>query len=401
MSTEGDSPGSWEIVHVVALVGAGGQFGGPTTVAVGLVRELAARGHRATFVALRQGDVAPPPGLGAEAWVTFPARRFVPRTGMLGLFNLRVASRLWRAAGTADVVHVHAGRDLVSIVALLVARLRGTPVVAQTHGMVLPRRSLPARCFDAVFLPLLRRSRPVLYLTDSEHADLLGQLGPGAQLRYLPNGLTLPDTSPAPTARPQVVFAARLHPVKRVLAFAEAARLLVADGVDADFVVLGPDQGDLARLLELTQDPALGGRLRYAGALDHDSTLQVVSSAQVFVLPSSADWMPMSLLEAMSAGVATVSTTSCGLAGTIAAADAGLVIEGAVEEIADAVRRLLEDVDLAARLGRNARELVREKFAITSVVDDLEQIYAEACIPAVTRATTRSRPSLGERNSSA
>ncbi|VXC52263.1 Glycosyltransferase involved in cell wall bisynthesis [Nocardioides sp. AX2bis] len=392
------------MVQVVSLVGGGGEFGGPTTVAVGLTRELSSRGHRVTLLALRVGDVGVPDGVPSSGWKVFPARRFVPGVGMLGLFNLRLAWCLWRSMRRADIVHLHAGRDLVSLVTLLLAALTNVPVVAQTHGMVRPRSSPLASLFDRVFVPLLRRARVVSFLTPDEEVDLRALLGSDAPLSALSNGLPLP---PQPASRdpsdttPTVVFASRLHPVKRVVAFAEAARILLDAGVDADFVVYGPDQGQLDRLLEIVAEMGSSGRLRYGGALGHDETLTAMATGDVFVLPSSIDWAPMALLEAMSLGLACVCTHSCGLAPAIERAEAGLVIDGDVVEIAEAVRRLVEDPALARRLGENARDLVRREFSLAAIVDDLLRCYVAVLSPATTSAATRSRPASAERKSEA
>ncbi|GAA3298041.1 hypothetical protein GCM10020295_32640 [Streptomyces cinereospinus] len=97
---------------------------------------------------------------------------------------------LWRAMGGADVVHVHAGRDLVTLAALAVAVLRRRPFVAQTHGMVQPRHTAVARLFDRLYVPLLRRARACLVLTGRERAAVAEVVGDGGPpLVILPNGV--------------------------------------------------------------------------------------------------------------------------------------------------------------------------------------------------------------------
>lgn len=365
-----------EVLQVVTLVGTGGEFGGPTTVAVGLTEEFDRRGHRASVQALHLGQ-RPRSDQGLVR--TVPAHRLVPGTGYLGMFNLRLPWALWRATGTADVVHVHAGRDLVSLTALAVATLRRVPVVAQTHGMVLNRgRSWRITPFDAVFVPLLRRAAAVLYLTPDEAGTLRHLLGPRASLRPVANGLTLPARQSLRPhgASPRVVFAARLHPVKQVLVFAEAALRLLAAGLDADFVVFGADQGDLPALLEAVRDPRAKGRLTYGGALGHAAILEAIAGADIFVLPSTADWMPMAMLEAMAAAVPCICTRACGLAPTLEANDAGVVLQdGNPEAVADAIRELLADPGLRERLGQAGRRLVEADYSVVKVAEDLLDLY--------------------------
>lgn len=384
------------VVHVVALIGAHGEFGGPSAVALSHVHELNRQGHRAVLVTLTTRGTSRPSGLDPALWVALRARRLIPGQGMLGRFNLRLIPALWRELGRADVLHVHTGRDLVSLCALLLARLRGVTVMAQTHGMVLPRSAPSTRLFDLVFLRLLREARSILYLTPAEEQDLIQLLGPGARLRHLPNGVEPVERRTSGPGLPRVLFLARLHPVKRVLAFAEMATICARAGVEADFVVHGPDQGDLQALLNVIEDDG-GHALRYAGALSHEAALTAVQQARVVVLPSSADWMPMTLLQAMAAGVPTVCTESCGLAPLLRAEGAGLVVDGTPQQLADAVTDLLHNEALASRVANSAQRLVERRFAIVNVVELLAKVYAEALSPVATRLTTRSSPSSGDR----
>jgi hypothetical protein len=97
---------------------------------------------------------------------------------------------------------VHAGRDLVTVVSLSIARLRGVPYVCQTHGMIMPRTSPPARLFDRVLRPLLRHAGELFVLTDEETVGL-SAVTRGMQPRRIANGVPVvvpaePRERPAP-----------------------------------------------------------------------------------------------------------------------------------------------------------------------------------------------------------
>lgn len=141
------------LVHVVTLVSDDGAFGGPTSVAVAQLEECAARGHDVTLVSLWRGRARASERVGTVRFVSRPARRLVPGRGCLGLAHPLLLWDLWRTMGRADTVHLHAGRDLVSLAGLAVARLRRTDFVTQTHGMVEPRTGLVARVFDSLYVP--------------------------------------------------------------------------------------------------------------------------------------------------------------------------------------------------------------------------------------------------------
>lgn len=362
------------ILHVVAF--AGGAFGGPTTVAVGQLRELSRRGHRVRLAAL---GTAAPAGVPASL---FRPRTFVPGQGILGACNVRLLRYLWRTVPTAEVVHIHAGRDLVSLAALVICRLRHTPYVAQTHGMIMPRSSPVARLFDIVLRPLLERARCVFALTDTERAGL-AVVAPRTRVLLLRNGIAVGDLPPRVAGNPPtVLFLARLHPRKRVDAFVDMATELRDSGWN--FVIAGPDEGCRPALERtLAADPVA----RYIGELDRTDASAAVGSADVYVLPSVAEPFPMTVLEALAAGTPVVLTSSCGLAGPLADRAGARVTDGTPGALAAAVRSLLADWPAESVA---AHKTAVELFGIDTVVDQLLGAYELR--PGATGAVPRPGP---------
>ncbi|WP_410965051.1 hypothetical protein, partial [Salmonella sp. SAL4435] len=80
---------------------------------------------------------------------------------------------------------------------------------------------------------MLRDAGAVFYLTPQEREQLGAVAGPGVRLTALVNGV--PDYPPArpSTEPPEVLFAARMHPRKRPIAFVEMARTMLSRGIDA------------------------------------------------------------------------------------------------------------------------------------------------------------------------
>ncbi len=144
---------------------------------------------------------------------------------------------LFRNAGHFDVGHLHLGRDLIALSAGLMFLRANVPYTTQTHGMIAPDSRAQARLLDRLLtLRILRRAKSRFVLTRTEKQDIQEMLGDETPTVQLPNGVALTDLRPRPEGRPDVVFMARLHPRKRVMDFAEAARNLIADGIDADSV---------------------------------------------------------------------------------------------------------------------------------------------------------------------
>jgi glycosyltransferase involved in cell wall biosynthesis len=365
-----------KIVHVVALVSDDGAYGGPTTVATGQLGELARRGHGVVLAALWRGRTDPPSTVDDVPVQLFPARTMIPGAGLLGLLHPRLVRWLWREARGADVVHVHAGRNVVTLAALLVCALRRAPYVVQTHGMVMPRRHPRARLVDLLLVPLLRRARHRFVLTDIEASGLTEVVGARWPTERLPNGIDVPEVGPRQLADPgQVVFLARLHPRKRVDAFLDAAEVLIGSGSSAQFMVYGPDEGCRPLVQQRLTEGPLVGRVVDGGALDHDGALDALARADVYVLPSRDEPFPITLLEAIARGTPSVCTTSCGVAGTLQERRAGVVTDGSPAELAKAIEALLADRDEWRHASQRAQQAARVEFSVAAVVDRLLAAY--------------------------
>ncbi|MFI8965425.1 glycosyltransferase [Streptomyces sp. NPDC053493] len=365
------------IVHVVTLVSDDGAYGGPTSVATGQLEECAARGHEVTLVSLWRGRSRAPKTIGAVPLRTRPARSLLPGR-FTGLMHPLLVKDLWHAMGRADVVHIHAGRDLVSLTALAVAALRRKRFLAQTHGMVEPRRALVARVFDSLYLPLLRRARGCLVLTERERrslAEVVGRRGPA--LVNLPNGVR-PARGGAAEQRQrprEVLFLARLHPRKRPDAFVEMAALVHRRVPDARFMLYGADEGLLPTVRRLIDARGLRGVVSYGGALEYAEAVRAYAKAAVYVLPSVDEPFPMTVLEAMTAGTPVVCTDTCGMAEELARREAAVVTDGSPRAMADAVCELLLDEGRRAALVTAGHRAVEEAFSIHAVTDRLEEMY--------------------------
>lgn len=364
------------IVHVVTLVSDDGAYGGPVSVATGQLGELARRGHDVELVSLWRGAARAPERAGGVRLRSRRARTLVPGQGFLGLLHPLLPFDLWRSVGRADIVHVHAGRDLVSLTALAAAVLRRRRFVVQTHGMVQPRTGAAARLFDRVLVPLLRRARAALVLTDAEHKGLTGVFGPESPpLVRLPNGVRAVE----PAGRgggSDVLYLARFHQRKRPEAFVEMAALVHARLPGARFTMHGSDEGSLPGVLELIERNGLSGAVTYGGALDHDSAVRATAGATVYVLPSVDEPFPMSLLEALAVGTPVVCTDRCGISAELERRGAAVVTDGSPRALAEAVQDLLQDGTRRAALVRAGYRAVEEVFSVTAVADRLEALYA-------------------------
>jgi glycosyltransferase involved in cell wall biosynthesis len=370
-----------KICHVVTLLSADGAFGGPTSVAWQQALSLAHRGNKVTLLCGWDGRAEIQLADGVDV-LPFRARQLVPGADSSGLCAPSLCLYLLRYGRSFDVLHIHLARDLITLTAAQIASASHLPYVVQTHGMIGPDQRTKATITDTLATRrTLRKARRLLFLTDEEQ-DALKQVAHGfLPLERLKNGIASEETDALQEGNhhvQEVLFCARLHPRKRVLAFADMAAELLRRGVDASFVVVGPDEGDLTRLQSRIRDTDLRGRLAYEGALPPVEVRDRLRRASVYVLPSENEPFPMTVLEAMSVGTPAVLTDSCHIATELHAQDAALVTDGSPEGLADAVQRLLIDSQTWKTLRAHAFDAVRTTYSIDAVGAQLEATYRSA-----------------------
>ncbi|WP_405774840.1 glycosyltransferase [Streptomyces sp. NBC_00859] len=369
------------ILHAVTLHSPTHAFGGPVRVALNLSQGLRARGHEARLLALGDGFDGPLPteveGVPARL---HRARRLLP-LGFSGITSPGLLAGAGRTVRDYDIVHVHLARDLVTLPVALAALRAGKPLVLQTHGMVDPSDRLLAKVLDALAVRrVLRGASGVLYLTEHERKGLeaVAPASPGHPLRLvrLVNGVPAQEPPATPVGAPRILYAARLQARKRPQDFVAAVPEILRHRPDAEFVVAGPDEGELAPVQALIGRLGLGERVHCPGSLSAGEMLAELRHAHVYVLPSVDEPFPMSVLEALAAGTPAVVTRSNGLARDIAEAGAGRVVDGAAG-LAGAVLELL-DPAAGAEASAAARKLAAEAFSMDAVLDTLLGVY-ERC----------------------
>jgi glycosyltransferase involved in cell wall biosynthesis len=125
----------------------------------------------------------------------------------------------------------------------------------------------------------------------------------------------------------------------------------------------------------------LSGKVTLTG--QQDSAEPYYGIADVAVLSSRSEGSPNALLEAMAAGVPVVATRVGGIPEMVTDNESALLVKpGDVSAMTDAIARLLEDSQLAARLTQRSRELIRDRHAPDARMRKLVGIYLR-CKPAL------------------
>jgi glycosyltransferase involved in cell wall biosynthesis len=167
------------------------------------------------------------------------------------------------------------------------------------------------------------------------------------------------------------------RPYKGLSVLIDAVRLLRERGLEVSCEVIG--EGVLRPQLEAQiRASGLEAHVRLVGTRSEAEVTEALSASDVFVLPSvvapdgQMEGIPIVLMEALAAGLPTISTSLSGIPELVIDQKTGfLVPPGDAAALAGAVERVLADYALAKRLAASGRELVRREYEIGAIVRHL------------------------------
>ena len=167
--------------------------------------------------------------------------------------------------------------------------------------------------------------------------------------------------------------AARLCSQKGLPYLFDAAAVILREFPDVTFVVAG-DGPEREALRRRTGQLGILPNVKLLGSCSDMPRFYV--SIDAFVLPSLAEGMPMALIEAMAAGKAVVATSVGSVPVLVQDRKNGLLVKpGDVAGLTSALRHVIGDRDLRARLGRNARCTVESRFSAAAMTKQYWALY--------------------------
>ena len=282
------------------------------------------------------------------------------------------------------VLHVHAAsrwsfwRKSAYMAAALAARW---PVIFHLHGGGF------SRFVNQECGPLARRAvrffldrATVIVVVSERWAGWMHGITTNPRIVCVPNPVALPPPAAKPREPGLVAFAGRCREGKGVFDLLDAVSEIAPSQPALRLECAG--DGDLGRLVERAAALGIDERVRLRGWIGARERDDLLARASIFVLPSHAEALPVSLLEAMAAGCAVVASRVGGIPDLVEDGVNGLLVPARdPSALAAALRRLLDDPDLAARLGRAARATVAERYTLELALERLEQVYGALGVP--------------------
>ena len=286
-----------------------------------------------------------------------------------------------------DIVHVHSGPDRKYGHAA--ARLAGRPVVGHLHSpwnhrgkQAPPAASLLERTAGAVKgwgRDRIERRTVRAYIAAGEAVRRFHDPLTDVPIHCIPNGIDVASLARAGDScggpgrseeMPVLICVGRLSAGK-----GQDRLIAMLPSLAGELVLVGG--GDMRDDLErMAVDLGVRDRVRFLGEREDVSAL--LAEADVFVLASVSEGLPLAVLEAMASGTPVVAFDLPGLRDVIDHGSSGFLIpQGDTEAFGLAVRRLLEDPQLAQQVGVAGRAVVASRFDARVMTRGVEAVYLD------------------------
>ena len=301
--------------------------------------------------------------------------------------DVAAVARLWPLLNGADIVHTHDRR--AGLLARVTARARGARVVHTVHGVPEEIAACVGRP-DASRPPGVSRARAALQRHGSLRLEIaLARLGfvvtpSHAMARFLAQSGLAPDRL---RVIPHAIDVRRTEPRARggVLVLGAVGRLEYWKGFDILLAACARVTHPLR--LEIFGDGSLREQLEARAAESgvqarfHGHVRDVrphLDDIDVFVLPSRAENLPVSILEAMASAVPVISTRVGGVAELVEDGCTGLLVGAEdIDGLARAIDTLVSCPELAATMGRAGAQRARQHFDDATLAPRMAGLYEE------------------------
>lgn len=284
----------------------------------------------------------------------------------------RVAKLL--PAARADIFHAHLIWPLACRSGLLAALATRIPVVLGTvHLFVEMKFSWHNLLRQRLLSHSIDRTIVVSHALGKRLREVFGLRADKVQVIH--NGIPISRFehtavhSASSSGRARVLCLARLDPQKGIPFLLQAA----AQVPNAQFSIVG-DGPDRAKLEAQARTLGVGESVQFLG--HRKDVPELLAQTDLFVLPSLWEGLPLSILEAMAAGKPVIATAVGGTPEAITDGQTGVLVPPSdARALANAIRTVLADGELARRLAERGREHVRREFSVEAMVRRNTELY--------------------------
>ncbi len=287
--------------------------------------------------------------------------------------------------GSFQLCHINlstGGSALRKALYAALCRWTGLPYIIHVHGGSYREFYAGLRGpFKTAVKKLFLRAERVIVLGSVWREFVISEIGVEPDRAVIvPNAVGGPDAyrPHTPSEAPHLLFLGMIGPPKGTPELLQALAQPEIQALGWTATIAG--DGAVEAFREAVASAGLGARIEVPGWVGLDEVKALLARSQILLLPSHAENLPLAMLEGMAWGLCPVVTPVGAVPEVIRDEENGLVVPvNDASAIASALKRLIEDEPLRARLSSNARRDFEADYDIRNYQQKLEAIYLDVC----------------------
>ncbi|MBI4640709.1 MAG: glycosyltransferase family 4 protein [Candidatus Tectomicrobia bacterium] len=298
------------------------------------------------------------------------SRRFIGLQFSLASFPVALQLKKLRV----DRIHAHFASN-AALRGMVLAKFLNIPFSCTGHGSELLLYP------DPHLSDIIHASQPFMTISEYNREFLEERYGIElGQIKVVRCGVDLDEFRPCDRQNqgiPVILSVTWLRKIKGTEYLLKACQLLKEKGKSFRCLIVGGGE-ERRRLDEEVREMNLAKEVMFLGARPHEEVRRLYYEADLFVLPSLSEGIPVALMEAMASGLPVIATNITGIPELVTHGEDGLLVEprNAVG-LAHSIEYLLESVDVELRcaMGKRARQKVERSFNLKESVTRLEELF--------------------------
>ncbi len=285
-----------------------------------------------------------------------------------------------------DIVHGHSA--IAGLVSRVAAKRAHVPAIYTVHGFGFkPEVPLVRRTAAALAEHMMARWTAHMICVSKYERELAYDLAIAPErIHVIPNGIArLPQTATTPAegndgtrgATPRLIMVARTKAPKRHDLLLQALAK-VRNTLGYELPVTFAGDGPLTDVLQAQAKELNLKLVTWAG--DVSQVSELLTQHDVFVLLSDHEGMPITVLEAMRAGLCILASNLPGIREQISTYQDGILVTNTPEAVAEKLLQLVRDPHMRKRLGKSAQQRFEDSFSAEPMAERVLQVYRQ-CTP--------------------
>lgn len=314
----------------------------------------------------------------AEA-VGLKARCFPSKGKKIGIAILRLKEALKR--DRINLIHAHGFK--ATILGLIAGKQIGVPIIVTGHLWTRENRRL--KCYAWLEARFMKLADRVIAVSESVKLDMIEMGLRQSRIIVVHNGISLNEYSPTTSGHE---LRHRLGLDSHTKLIGTLARIVHSKGIkyliDAGFKVIKNDpkiemliagDGQMAKeMIDYVRSVGLASKIHFVGF--QPESFELLKILDVFVLPSLAEGLPMTILEAMAVGTPVIATSVGGTPEIILHLENGVLVKPRDSlGLGTAIEMILNNTKLTKKIVTNAKVTVEKYFSTPTMANKYISIY--------------------------